>query len=117
MPRFTPQNAREMAVRSLESRRERKSKREDASAFPHPTPQETAPDPNYVARRLARVREQLDRVDCMMMKEKDPQKLDRLASAQARLAEQERILDGRPLPGSRRLAVERTPRHHFTPIE
>lgn len=53
-------------------------------------------------RRLLRVREQLDRLDQMMMTENDPQRLDRIASAQSKLAEQERILDGRPLPGSRR---------------
>jgi hypothetical protein len=43
----------------------------------------------------------------MMMSEDDPQRLDRLASAQMRLAEQERILAGRPLPGSRKPAPER----------
>jgi hypothetical protein len=42
----------------------------------------------------------------MMMTEEDPAKIDRLASAQARLAEQERLLAGRPLPGSRRPAAE-----------
>ena len=36
----------------------------------------------------------------MLLSERDPQKLDRLASAQARLSEQERVLSGRPLPGS-----------------
>ena len=43
----------------------------------------------------------------MMIEEDDPGKLDRLASAQARLSEQERILRGEPLPGSRRPAPER----------
>jgi hypothetical protein len=43
---------------------------------------------------------QLDRIDGMIEKETDPMKLDRLASAQARLAEQERLLAGRPMPGS-----------------
>jgi hypothetical protein len=58
-------------------------------------------------RRLLRVREQLDRLDKLILAEKDPQRIDRLASAQARLAEQERILDGRPLPGSHRPRPER----------
>jgi len=53
------------------------------------------------------VKLQLDRVDGMVMTEKDPQKLDRLASAQARLAEQERIMSGRPLPGSMRPRPDR----------
>lgn len=54
-----------------------------------------------------RVREQLAKVDRMILEETDPQRLDRLASAQLRLSEQERILDDRPLPGSRRPAQER----------
>jgi len=52
---------------------------------------------DYLAKRQARVRKQLDRVDKLMLTEQDPAKLDRLASAQTRLSEQERILDGRPL--------------------
>lgn len=52
------------------------------------------------------MREQLDRLDTMLLAEKDAQKLDRLASAQLRLSEQERILAGRPLPGSRRPGKE-----------
>jgi hypothetical protein len=64
----------------------------------------------YVTERLARVRRQLDRLDGLMAAEKDPQRIDRLASAQYRLAEQERILSGRPLPGSRRPARDRAER-------
>ncbi len=40
--------------------------------------------------------------DEMVNAERDPQRIDRLASAQLRLSEQERILAGRPLRGSRR---------------
>jgi len=58
--------------------------------------------PDYTAKRLFRVRKQLDRLDEMMAEEDDPQRIDKLASAQARLAEQERLLAGRPLPGSHR---------------
>ena len=57
---------------------------------------------NYPAKRLSRVRAQLDKLDAMIADEVDPQKLDRLASAQAKLSEQERILDGRPMPGAYR---------------
>jgi hypothetical protein len=49
---------------------------------------------------------QLNRLDSMMAKEMDPQRLDRLASAQSKLSEQERILAGRPLPGSRKPLAE-----------
>jgi len=39
-------------------------------------------------------------------------KLDRLASAQARLSEQERLLAGRPMPGSFRPKKPPEPRRH-----
>ena len=93
---ITSSNAREMAARSQEARRQRRLAEAERLA----AAQEQAGLPDYVAKRLARVRVQLDRIDGMMMTEMDPQKLDRLASAQARLSEQERILDGRPMPGS-----------------
>jgi hypothetical protein len=63
------------------------------------------------------VRKHLDRLDELMMTETDPQKLDRLASAQARLAEQERILDGRPLPGSLRPKPPKPLPRYFSPPE
>jgi hypothetical protein len=52
--------------------------------------------------RLSRVRAQLTQLDKMIAEETDAQKIDRLASAQSRLAEQERLLTGTPLPGSLR---------------
>lgn len=78
-----------------------------------PTPQALARNAtldDFNASRLVRVREQLEKLDAMIEKETDAQKLDRLASAQSRLSEQERILDGRPLPGSRRPSSERASR-------
>src|SRR5262245_45793669 len=101
MPRvlFTRENAREMAARSNAIQRERR--RESQTLAPLSPPATGDHDP-YVASRLMRVREQLNRLDSMMSKETDPNKLDRLASAQSKVAEQERILDGRPLPGQRR---------------
>jgi len=69
-----------------------------------------APEEEYRIRRLARVRAQLEKLDDMISKERDPQKLDRLASAQSRLSAQEFALAGRPMPGSRRPARERPSR-------
>lgn len=60
------------------------------------------PEDPFTRERLFAVRAQLKRLDVMMQTETDPQKLDRIASAQAKLAEQERQLAGRPLPGSLR---------------
>jgi hypothetical protein len=61
---------------------------------------------SYVALRLVRVRAQLDRIDSMIQQEKDPQKLDRLAAASARLSDQEFALAGRPKPGNRKPGPE-----------
>lgn len=84
----------------------RKTELPDAEPPPAPpSPQETPSD--YVSQRLARVRLQLARLDDLLDSETDPQKIDRLASAIARLAEQERQLANRPLPGSRRPPKER----------
>lgn len=103
MPLITTANAREMAARSHDSRRKRaearQAARELAASIPQTTSQQDASD-EFITKRLARVRKQLDRLDGMIEKEIDPMKLDRLASAQARLSEQERILAGRPMPGS-----------------
>ena len=101
--RFSTVNASEMAAKSHAARRQREFLRQEADASPLTVPQ----NGGYVASRLMRVREQLARVDEMILKEKDPRSLDRLASAQARLSEQERILDGRPLPGAFRPAKPR----------
>ena len=66
-----------------------------------------APSATYQTDRLLRVRRVLDSLDKALedLSMKDPEEIDaaqidRLASAQARLAEQERQLAGRPLPGS-----------------
>lgn len=63
---------------------------------------------------LARVRAQVSGL-CTLIDEEtvkrkpDAQRLDRLAAALERLAELERRLDGRPLPGSRRPARDDAP--------
>ena len=65
------------------------------------------PDPDdYTSRRLFRVREQVERLSDMLDEETDPQKLDRIACALARVSEIERQLAMRPMPGSRRPAAD-----------
>lgn len=69
-------------------------------------------EPAATDRRLARVRAQLDLVDTRIEEQArkstvDGQVLNWLCSAQERLSEQERILAGRPLPGSRRPTPEK----------
>jgi hypothetical protein len=120
MPLFTAANAREMAARSHAARRERAMEREAAKAiapeFPQTNPQKND-DALFIAKRLARVRMQLDRLDGMIEKETDPMKLDRLASAIARLAEQERLLAGRPMPGSYRPKKPSKPYWEISPLD
>lgn len=123
---FTPQNAKAYRQKSLASYRrnrileKQRAEREALAAFlpPLPPPQPVPLPPplpppqqkdlcDFCEKRIARVRGMLDKLDTLMEKERDPQKLDRLASAQMRLSEQERIMSGRPLPGSRRPIKER----------
>jgi hypothetical protein len=123
MPRFTTANAREMAARSQAARRQRTLEREATKAIApglsQAKPQQDD-DALFIAKRLARVRKQLDRIDGMIEKETDPMKLDRLASAIARLAEQERLLAGRPMPGSfrpKKPPEQARPYGHVKPLE
>ena len=109
--RFNSQNAREMAAKAhVAKRRNYRAAKEALKSQSLQRPPvsvlaaEVAGVDDYTLRRLARVRLQLDRLDAMIQTETDPQRLDRLASAQAKLAEQERQLAGRPLPGSLRPA-------------
>jgi hypothetical protein len=98
---FTKQNAAENAIKAHEARKQRLEAEQiqrDAEAANALTMQ--APADDYRATTLARVRIQLDKIFNMMLAEDDPAKIDRLASAQARLGEQERQLSNRPLPGS-----------------
>ena len=107
--RFTAANAREMAAKSHAARLQRLASGnlagESFPQTPRVGPEEAAR--SYEIKRLARVRKQLDLVDKAFEAEAskatpDGQRLNWLAQAQERLAEQERILDNRPLPGSRR---------------
>jgi hypothetical protein len=111
MARFTADNARLMTARALEARaRNREARRQQAAEAEakakaqaqQPTIPSPIPPDTYLAERLTRVRKQLDAIDAMLLGEADPQRLDRLAAASARLCEQERQLAGRPLPGSYR---------------
>jgi hypothetical protein len=110
--RITPLNAADMARRRWAACPKRTSKL-PLPQIPHPplhqeqaTAKSPAVDP-FLAERRDVLRARMIRLENMLGTEDDPAKLDRLASALAKVAEQERILDGRPLPGSRRPAAER----------
>ena len=114
-PFSNPDFARQCGVRSVESRKlkaqqaaQQKSELHQlvstlAAAIPETA---TNKDP-FVTRRLMRVREQLEKLDALASGEKDTKRLKELADATTRLSEQERILAGRPLPGSRRPREDR----------
>ena len=97
MALFTTANARQYAAKGHARKREMLANLRQA-AHPVPLPR----DDSYVERRLARVREQLLRLDGFLDSEDDPGKIDRLASAIHRLSEIERVLAGRPTPGQRK---------------
>lgn len=114
MARFTTANAREMAAKAHAARLQRLTSGNLAAATLPQTPQVGPHEAAnaYVITRLARVRGQLDLVDKRITEQAnkpkvDGQSLNWLCSAQERLAEQERVLANRPLPGSRRPPVER----------
>lgn len=107
MSRWTPDEARSAWQKSAQARKERAA----LTSLAHAAAPLPEPEPDYPTRRLFRVRAQLDLVDKRILEEAvkpnpDGQLLNWLASAQERLSDQERCLDGRPLPGSRRPAPE-----------
>jgi hypothetical protein len=109
MPLFTRENAREMAARGNKARWTRPPIPEtdpEPVAMPNPVA-----DP-FIARRLMRVRAQLDLIDAAIQQEAskgkpDGQRLDRLAAASFKLNDQEFALAGRPKPGQRRPGPDR----------
>jgi hypothetical protein len=53
----------------------------------------------------------------MLVTEDNPQAIDRIASASARISEQERILSGRPLPGSQRPRLAKVAKVNGSSVE
>jgi hypothetical protein len=102
MAKFTVENAAEMGRKSARLRFERE---EQARQTIETLVQD--PSTDYQDKCLARTRGQLDLVakaitDELERPRLDSRKLRDLTDAQTRLSEQERILAGRPLPGSHR---------------
>jgi hypothetical protein len=119
MALFTSEMAKAYRIKSLASYRrnrileKQRAEREAQAAFipppppplpilPPPPPPQPKPADDFCEKRIMRVRSQLERLDQMLVTEDNAQAIDRIASASARLSEQERILSGRPLPGSQR---------------
>ena len=97
-----------MAARSVQTRRQRAIERKAARKQLMYSPvlmQDNAPA--YVSSQVARVRVQIERLAALLDKAQDPLDIDRLARALSVLRKDERVLDGRPEPGSRRPGKER----------
>ena len=115
MAQITAANAREMAAKAHEARQRNKAERETVREGESTNPQlmsqtgpQTPASDGYASRLLVRVRGEIDAVLDALAAERakaggpDPTRIDRYASAFARLAEAERQLSDRPLPGSKR---------------
>lgn len=113
MPLFTRENAAIMSAKGNAARWSPEA-RAKAKAANNPPPSASVPislpDDTFAAKRLLRVRAQLDRLDAELAacSLEDSKRVKELTDAQLRLSEQERILDDRPLPGSRRPSADRT---------
>ena len=114
MPLITTETAREMAARFAEFRRLNplRAVPPGYKLVPADYPEHVPASDDYPAVVLARTRTQLDLVGQQITTELEREKPDSrrlrdLTDAQTRLSEQERILAGRPLPGSRRPGQDR----------
>ena len=119
MPYFNSSNASNFGKLGAIARKRIKEAMSNPDNPPPLTAQKALPA--YIHRRLARVRKQLDLVDKRIEDEAskqgcDGQLLNWLCQAQDRLSDQERILDNRPLPGSRRPTPERPLRKSYTTL-
>lgn len=101
--RFTAANAQQMAAKGHEGRRERKRLRELAEKTgEQPTNSSSVNSDGYVVKQLFRTRKQIEMLNRQLESAPDHRAVKSIADALARLTEIERILAGRPLPGSHR---------------
>lgn len=98
--RFTRENAREMSRRANEEKARRKAARKARMEEPEVPP--AIPEDEWRLKQLASVRAQIERFNRKLLKIQDSQKLNWLAAAVCKLAEQERVLAGRPAPAPER---------------
>ena len=111
MALFTRETAASMSAKGNAARWSRwRAEREKTANPPKLEPIISDGNPTFAQRKLARIRDQIDRVERLLDDADEPQAVDRFANALTRLYDLERILDGRPLPGSRKPAPERATR-------
>lgn len=99
--RWNPQTARAARAKQAEIHKRNAA---ISSGLLEITPRQPTVQPTdaYVQSRLTRIRAHIETTDEALAKAKEPIDRERLARALAALQDQERILAGRPLPGSHR---------------
>lgn len=98
--RFNSENASAYGRLGALKRAENIRRAKELAALTPAAKQRLAVD--YVQEELACVRRQIAKLNRKLMREGDPQAINWLSQALSRLREQERVLDGRPLPGQLR---------------
>ena len=114
MPLITAANAREMAAKARASRVRNRQQALLAASLPppqppspppvspqpQPPPAQITPADDFILRKRDRVRGQIEVIEGRIDKCDDARDLDRLSAALGRLYNIERLLAGRPLPGT-----------------
>ena len=111
-PFITSENARELQRLGVEARLARQKLQQERLKLAEESL-------DFPSRTLSRVRAQIETLLDDLGKERDPQRIDRLASALGRLNEIEHQLAGRPMPGSLKPGAKQprvTPQAEPTPI-
>jgi len=109
MPVWTREQAREMAVKGNQVRWH-----SPPSPEPEPAIVPRIAFDDFAARKLLRVRGQIEQVEALLDGAKDAQSVDRYAAALMRLYDIEGWLSNRPKPGNRRPREDRAPRGAWT---
>jgi hypothetical protein len=99
--RFTSANAAAMCRLGWERRRQRQAEQK-ANPAPLPVPTVATGVDTYVHQELTDARAELQRLKGLAQSLTDPAAIERMARAIGLWSERERILAGRPLPGSQR---------------
>lgn len=116
MPLFTAANAREMAARSAEVRRQRAEANRETFAFPAAAMPQAGSDTEEIYHSRAReIDVLLVKLKAQLMTEREPAKQDRLCAGIERLERVFQVYMGIPQPGRRKVnSVGRASTHAVT---
>lgn len=104
---ITEANARECQALAVQARHRNREDKIKAVEL-HTIAEQLAEQPSdYITKRIARARAQIERLEDLALTLTDALDIERTARAVASWSELERVLSGRPLPGSRRPGKDR----------